>query len=223
MKRNARGILWGCGALAIVATFLLYFLIFDDLFEVAVKWTSLLFLVLAEAVLIVKYTVGSKSLIMSAQSAASGVHIVLVLLVSVICILAKATVKVFGLLNVVFLLLLAAFDFIVVYFHNRANGVAKNQSVVAACEVQARVLLAEHPGCAYEKELTEIADMLKYADNTVLTGEESDVMEKLEALGALLKEPTDETDEKAKALLRDVRSLLKTREIYVKQSKRGKF
>lgn len=216
------------GILCLLITVLIYALVFDSIFAVTVRWVSLGFLMLAEILLILKYVLGNRSIIMGAQNIISAFHILAVIVVSVLYFIINDTaLRSFVLINVVLLLLVAIGDLLILYADKRVNAsnrtLAKNQGVIADCAAAMERIIAENPSSGLAKELNALIEAIKYSDNTVLSGDEGAIMDKLAVLANEMKSADDEAQTRARETLDEIKTLIANRNIYVKQNKRGAF
>ena len=226
MKKGFKILPLICWSLAILVTALVYFLLVDDLFSSAVKVLSVCFVLLAEAIMCVKFLSKKQSIIMNAQIFFGAIYLVVSFILSIIYInIPSPDVKWFIVIHAILLLLLTIVDLTVLNFHNRTESsdvkLAKNQSVIASCGILIDGIIAENTDSAFKKELLNISETIKYADNSILSGEETEIMDKLEELKEFLKSEND--GEEVKTKIKNIKTLLKVRESYIKQNQRGKF
>ena len=212
--------------LVIVVTALVYCLLVDDIFSSAVKVMSVAFVLLAEAILCVKFLARKQSIIMNTQLIFSGMYLAVVMILSFIYVNVDApNVKLFIAIHAVLLVLLTV-TLLGVFNINkrveRSNGrLEARQSVVSEMCVLANDIIAENGGSELANELGDIAEALKYCDNSKLCGNEEEISVKLEELKASLSAGAEV--DAVKAQITDIKILLKKRENYIKQNQRGNF
>ena len=215
-----------CWALSVIVTGLVYFLLVDELFSFPVKWLSVCFVILAEIILCFKSLIKKKSIITNTQLIFGGIYLFSTFVLSVIYInISNPNIKWFVALHAVLLLILTIADLTVLNLQNRFaesdRELAKNQSVMSACGVLIDTIIAENPKSEFQKELLEISESIRYADNSILSGDEGTIAEKLETLQNLLQ--SEENTAEIPAKIKDIKSLIKVRELYIKQNQRGKY
>ena len=226
MKKNFKIVPFVCWMLILVVTATIYALLVDGIFSSAVKAMSVIFVLLAEVILCVKFLSKNQSIIMNSQIAFGGIYLVCVLLLSVIYVnIASPNLKWFIAIHLVLLVLLSVADLTVLNIHNRtANSdaeLARNQRIIVALYALMNEIVAENTNSKFLKELNDISETLKYCDNSLLAGNENALSDKLEELKEILRADTD--GEVVKKQVQDIKALLKNREIYMKQKQRGKF
>ncbi len=215
-----------CWGLAIVVTALVYWLLVDDLFSYPVKWLSVCFVLLAEIIMCLKFVSRKQSIIMNTQGMTGGLYLVVVFVLSLIYVnLSEPNIKWFIAIHAILLLVLAIADLTILNFEKRTSAsdtaLAKNQSVMAACGALIDRIIAENADSEFSKDLSDISEAIRYSDNSLLSGDESDIMDSLKGLKEALKNTDNEEDISAK--IKAIKALIKTRSIYIKQNQRGKF
>ena len=222
--KNSKLVTLICGSVAIAATAILYLLIFGNIFAIPMVWVSLLFLIVAEVIEIVKTISLNKSIVTQASIFTSGAHIGAVLVLSIIFIvLFPFSIKTYILLNILMLCVLTAVDVIILRFGtsilSSEKKLVQSQGVMDACYVKAQSLTVIYDQSNYKKDLVDIADLIKYSDNSELTGDENDIISKLEELEIQLKEGNNS----ASALITEIKNAIKLRTIKMKSIKRGGY
>lgn len=226
MKKGFKTLPVICWTLAVIVTALVYWLLVDGLFSFPVKWISVCFVLLAEILLCFKSLTKKLSIITSPQLIFGGIYLFVTFIMSVIYInLSDPNIKWFISLHAVLLVILAIADLTVGNFQKQFDAadrqLAKNQSVMSACGVLIDTIIAENPNTDYQKDLTAISEALRYADNSILSGDEGELAQKLEALRNLLK--SGDNNQEIRVKINDIKSLIKVRELYIKQNQRGKY
>ncbi len=212
------------GAVSAVVTILLYLLVFDDIFAEPIRWVSLLFLILAEAIGTIKALKVKRTIFGVSNLVTSIVHILVVLLLSIVFIaFFSDQIKAYILLNLVALCVLLVPDAAIVYFTNRVTAqnskLDESQSVMRCCVDKAAALCVEFNKTDYIKDLEEIVESLKYSDNSCLTQDEMAIMNLLDELKLLLKN----NDEGVAGKLIEIKNAIKLRTIKVSTAKRGSY
>ena len=224
MAKNSKVTVLVCSAIVLAATAALYMFVFGNIFSVTMRWVTLLFLIAAELIGACKLLFAQKTVFGMANITTSLIHIGLVFLVSMIFVNAlPSKVAMYVWLNVFMLCALAAVDMVLVHSGGRiAAGNAKlaeSQAVVASCHTKAQNLCVEYRGGSYIKELSEIAEMIKYSDNSVLTNDEMPILNGLEQLREMLAGDDPGVPEK----ITEIKNLIKMRSIKVASQKRGGY
>ena len=88
-----------------------------------------------------------------------------------------------------------------------------------ACYIEAHKLVVLYEKGAYGKDLIDIAELIKYSDNSDLTGDESIIISKLEELASELQED----GEKITSLVSEIKNIIKIRTEKIKNIKRGGY
>ena len=121
------------------------------------------------------------------------------------------------------LCVLTAVDVIILRFGtsilSSEKKLVQSQGVMDACYVKAQSLTVIYDQSNYKKDLVDIADLIKYSDNSELTGDETDIISKLEELEIQLKEGNNS----ASALITEIKNAIKLRTIKMKSIKRGGY
>ena len=212
------------GLIAIIATVIAYFLIFDDIFAVKMRWISLIFLLIAEIIGIAKALLLRKDIITQASILTSVIHFIAVLLISILFIgIFSSAVKAYILLNILALCALAAIDLFILYFGKSISEnnrkLAQSQGVIDACYAKVQSLAVIYGQGNYKNDLIEIADLFKYSDNSELTNDEAAIISKLDELEARLKEESESVPE----LISEIKNAINLRTIKIKSIKRGGY
>lgn len=212
------------GIVAMAATVILYILIFDDIFAVTMQWLSMTFLLISEAIVTIKAMLTQKDIISQVCVWTGLAHTATVLALSlpfIVCF--PSHLKTYILLNILIIALLAAVDVIIWHFAKTASAgdkkLAQSQGVMDACYAKAQGLAVIYGQGEQRKDLLDIAELIKYADNSELTGDESEIMTRLEALEAELKAG----GEGVPALIDEAKSAIKLRSIKMKNIKKGGY
>lgn len=226
MRKGFRTLPAICWVLAALVTGLVYCLLVDELFSSPAKRLSVCFVLLAEIILCFKSLTKKQSIITNTQLIFGGIYLFVTFILSVIYInISDPNIKWFIALHTVLLVILTVADLTVWNFQNRFTAsdreLAKNQSVMSACGILIDTIISENSNTEFKKELSDISEAIRYADNSVLSGDEGTIAEKLEALRNLLQ--SEENSEEIPAKINDIKSLIKVRELYIKQNQRGKY
>jgi hypothetical protein len=114
-------------------------------------------------------------------------------------------------------------DTLILFFEGYISGKDKKQyeskAVVASCYEKIRSIGIQHNNTEYKEDLSEIAEMLKYSDNSELSGDEITILNKLDELNSML----DEKAEDITNIIDEIKNLIKLRSIKIAGTKRGKF
>ena len=212
------------GLTSIAITVAFYFLTFDNVFTIPMRWLSLVFLILAETIGTVKAFCIQRTIFDGTTIITSGIHIGVVLLLSVLFVnVFPLLIKSYILVNVFALCVLGIVDVVIFYFSNRVstknNRLNESQSVMRECVEKSVSLLAEFRETDYKKDLYEIVELLKYSDNSSLSQDEIAIMDKLEELQFLMKNKDVGTSEK----ISDIKNTIKMRSLKVANTKYGSY
>ena len=224
MAKNFRVTVLICTVIALAATVSLYMFAFGDIFSVTMRWVSLLALVAAEIIGACKLMFLRKTIFGTAVIKTSLIHIGAVFVTSMIFVnLFPLLIAPYMWLNVLMLCALAIIDVLLLYFGGRVASdnarLAESQSVVASCHAKAQDLCVEYRNGDYSKDLSDIAEMIKYSDNSVLTNDELSILNGLEQLRGLLAGNDPGVPEK----ITEIKNLIKMRSIKVAGQKRGGY
>ena len=223
MLKKSKYIALICGAISIAVTVIFYLLTFDNKFTVPMRWLSLMFLILSEAIGSLKAVVVKKNILNFANIVTSVIHIAFVLLISITFVnIYPLLIKKYVLLNILALCVVFAVDIIISFFSNSVATQDKqlkiSQSVMQSCVDKAASLCVEFENTEYKKDLEEIFELLKYSDNSCLSQDEMAIMNKLDELPLLLHDGKDVTEK-----IIDIKNIVKLRSIKVASSKRGNY
>ena len=87
------------------------------------------------------------------------------------------------------------------------------------CLKKADALCVKYNNSDYQKKLQEIAELLKYSDNSCLSGDEKIIIKKLDEVDGLLSGNKDGIDKK----LNEIKNMIDLRSVKVAGAKRGKY
>ena len=212
------------GLITMTITAILYCVIFNDIFAIPVRWVSLIFILIAEGIAVAKILLAKKDLLAITHLVTSAAHIVIVLLMSIIfAAIFTQSIKTCVVLNIILLLVLGLVDLIVGSIRKNVNHsnkkLAESQGVMDACYAKAQSLAVVFESSNYKKDILEIAELIKYSDNSELTGDEVTIMNNLEKLDVALKENSDNTSQ----LILETKHVIQLRTIKMKSIKRGSY
>lgn len=224
MLNKSKHIALICGAVSIAVTVIFYLLTFDNIFTVPMRWVSLMFLVLAEAIGTVKAFTVKRSIFGFSNIVISIVHIIAVLILSIIFVnIFPLLIKKYILLNILALCVLLLVDVVIVFFANQVaiknSKLNESQSVMGCCIEKATSLCVQFSDMDYKKDLEEIIELLRYSDNSCLSQDEMTIMNKLDEVQLLLKSNDGGIAEK----IIEIKNAIKLRSIKVASAKRGSY
>ncbi len=213
-----------CGLIAIAATIIFYLLTFDNIFTIPMRWISLLFLLITESIGTIKALLVKKDIIAQTSIFTSALHLVSVLILSVLFVnLFPLNLKTYILLNILMLCALATADLFISHFGTSISTsdkkLAQSQDVMNACYIKVQGLVVIYEQSDYKQDLMEIAELIKYSDNSEFTDDETTIMSKLGELETALKEG----NESIPALITEIKNIIKLRTIKMKSLKRGGY
>lgn len=218
---------WIAGGVVMLVTVLFYIFFFSpDKQASPVYGLSLFFVLSAEAGLFAVASYAQEIPLRMGLIVVGTVHVLLAIAVSVIWLaLPFLSVRSFVFWNVLFLAAAGLIDaFLVYHFRNVARkdaAVGEAQAVLRQYAATAQRLAELHAGSPYAVRLGKIQDELRFSDNTVLTGEEREIGERLEQLQTVMDDPAGQ--EQAQRHLERIEQLIRLRNDRVRQMKIGKF
>ena len=224
MLKKSKAVTLICGAASIIVTIIFYLLTFDNIFAIPMRWTSLFFLIFAEVIGIVKALNIKKSIFGLASIIVSLLHLGIVLAISIIFVNTfPLLIRKYVLLNLLVLSIMLAADAIIIYFgkyiESKNKVLSENQAIAGSLYTTARGLAIEYKESAYIKDLSEIGEMLKYSDNSALSGDEALISEMFEELRKLLSDNDESIPEK----ISDIKKAVKLHFLKIKSTKRGSY
>lgn len=211
-----------CGALIVAITVIFYLLTFKNIFALPMRWISLTMLLIAEGLVTIKAVTIKDSIFKVANIITSVVHIIVVLILSIVFVnLMPLFVGKYILFNVLGLAILAIVDVLIIYISGELQGKSQetkiNQNIMRTIYVKAQSLSINCQVESCSLDIGKIAQMLKYSDDTVLSGDETAIMSALDELNQI----SDEEEMKKK--IEDIRKMIEFRTIKVKELQRGSF
>ena len=211
-----------CGALLVTITIIFYLLTLKKLFTTPMRWISLLMLLLAEGIMSFKAITIENSIFKVANIITSAVHTIVVLVFSIIFVnLLPMLIGKYILLNILALVALAIVDVLVIYFagdfKEKSQALKGSRDVLKTAYAKANGLSLQYQSCEFVGQLNKIAEMLRYSDDTVLTGDETTIISELEEINMISDE------EEIKKKLEDIGKIIETRTMKVKELQRGSF
>lgn len=222
--KKSRYIALICGGVSIVVTVMFYLMTFDNIFMAPMRWISLLFLIISEVIFIIKAFNLKKAIFALSGIVTSCLHIALVLTMSIVFVdILPLFMKQYVLLNIMALGVLLIVDVLITYFSKRVSiqnvKLSEGQSTMQRCLKKADALCVKYNNSDYQKKLQEIAELLKYSDNSCLSGDEKTIMKKLDEVDGLLSGNKDGIDKK----LNEIKNMIDLRSVKVAGAKRGKY
>ena len=116
-----------------------------------------------------------------------------------------------------------AVDVIIIYFGkyigSKNKVLSQNQTIAGNLYTIAMGLAIEYKESGYNGDLNEICELLKYSDNSELSGDEVLISERLEELRKLLSDNDESIPEK----ILDIKKTIKLRSLKIKSTKRGSY
>lgn len=224
MSNRVRNIGITCGLLAIFTTMLFYLLTFHSLWTIPIRWVSLLFLLAAEIIGTVKAYSFRRSIFGVANLTTSLIHVGFVIASSVVFvrILPMLWVR-YILMNVVAVCVLTVADIGILFGGdyaeqaNRKLDEAKNGMHLILEKAEAMRL--EYAGTEYGKELAEVVEALRYSDDTVLTKDEVEILQRLDDVDRMI----ERGEAGAHEAIHRIRNAIDIRSVKVAGTKRGSY
>ena len=181
-----------CVIIAMATTFAAYFLLLDAIFDIKMRWLSLSWILFSEAIFLVKIITIKKQTIFSVSTiTTSFFHMAF----SVVCAvaflrLAPESIRVYILINLVALAILAILDVLLI----RAGGhvaevnqqLSETQALINDCRAHAERLSIQYKDKEYHDQIAEIARLLKYSDNTFIASKDKSIPGMMGELSVLL-------------------------------------
>jgi hypothetical protein len=224
MLKKSKAVTLICGATSIIVTIIFYLLTFDNIFTIPMRWTSLMFLIFAEIIGTVKALSIKKSIFGISSIIVSLFHLGIVLAISIIFVNTFPTlIRKYVLINLLLLSVMLAVDVIIIYFGkyigSKNKVLSQNQTIAGNLYTIAMGLAIEYKESGYNGDLNEICELLKYSDNSELSGDEVLISERLEELRKLLSDNDESIPEK----ILDIKKTIKLRSLKIKSTKRGSY
>ncbi len=222
--KNAKLTILISGLISIAATVIFYLLTFDNIFTIPMRWVSLMFLLITECIGTLKALIVKHNIITQAITFTSIFHLAAVLLLSIVFVnFLPLALKTYILLNVLMLCVLAIADIFILHFSETASAsdkkLAQSQGVMNACYSKVQGMMVEFADSEYKKDLAEIAELIRYSDNSELTDDEAAILGKLGELETFLKE----SSKNIPALITEIKNALNIRTIKMQSIKRGGY
>lgn len=228
MVNKQKGIVLTCCLLVILTTFLAYFLFCIDLWNVKIQWVSLLCLLLSEAIftgkfLMMRYqTVFSETYITS-----SAIHFLASLVIAIVFVVGNGeSVKFYILINAILSSCLVIFDLLLFHFQKHISETTrqklKAQELLNKFLTQIRELFPYCKGTVYYTGICEIEELLKYSDDTAMTGEELKIQELVMELSGMLVGEVDNSDT-ILAKIAEIKTVINNRTNQMRYIKRGSY
>lgn len=211
---------------AVIAIFFL--MTFHNAINTPIRWVSLLFLVIAEALGIIKTFTVKRTILDIASITTSIIHVMAVLIISIIFTnIITLSIKKYIILNVLFICILLFVDALLILFKNRVamqnEKLNSIQSTMEYLAEKAASLYMEFKDTGYKKDLEEIVELIRYSDNSSLSKAEQAEMEiinMLDELRVLLKSNNDNAMEPMK-YISEIKKAIKMRSLKLANEKRG--
>ena len=224
MNKNSKVITVICGCITAIATIIFYLMTFDNIFTIPMRWISLMTLIFTEIIGTVKALTIKKTIFGVSSLITSVVHLGVVLVMSIIFVnLMPLAIKTYILLNLLMLCILAVVDVVTIFagghVASKNKEVYQKQAVVDSCYTKAQSISIKYANTEYKNELSEIADMLIYSDNSELTNDEITILNKLDELNLAFEQNQGGVSDK----ITELKNIIKLRSIKISANKRGEF
>lgn len=214
--------------LIMLSTTLAFNLFFENLIDVKMQWIPLVFLLLSETILMGKLLqIRKPTIIANAHITSSIIHIVIVFLVTALfAAFIEKDVKLLVLINVVLLSILIISDLLIYYmqYHTaeKNNEQLDAQDMIYRCISKVQQLSLCQKETSFYADLCKIEELLKYSDNTAITGAEAKIEALISELSILLD---DECTDSALVCAKTgaVIAAIQERTAQMKAAKRGMY
>ena len=213
-----------CMVIAIVTTIAAYFLLLDAIFDIKIRWLSLSWILLSEAICLAKLLTIKKTIFSVSTITTSIFHVAF----SVVCAvsflrIASESISVYILVNLVALAVLAICDVLLI----RAGGhvseanrqLSETQTRINDCRAFAERLSIQYKNTEHHNQIAEIARLLKYSDNTFIGSKDSGIPDMMGELSVLLSAESP-NEQAIKETLAALQQIIKER---ATQPKRGSY
>jgi len=223
--KTAGAVLIVCIGIDVTVTIFFYFLTVGNGQYSLIRWIAFLFLILAEAVGTAKAVMAKRTIIGFAHISVSILHIAAVFIISILFVqLFPRQISSYVLLNILGWAVMLVFDTGIYFFNNLAaeenKKLAYSMDLMNDCYAKAHSIGMTHSDSVYSKELCKISDMIKYSDNTVMTGMENILSEKLAELENALSVDNHEV---IMQTIEEAVNIIQTHAVRIKSMKRGRF
>lgn len=225
MNKKAIGFSLLCGSVIVAITVIFYIFTFDSIFTVPIRWVSLMCLMVAEVIGIIKSVSVKLSVFGVTNIITSALHVFCVLIVSIVFVnIMPFHIKTYMLLNILLLAFLIIIDVIIVNFGNHideSNQKLKfSKNTMMNCYTQAQKLCIKYKNNMFCKELNEISEMLRYSDDSILTGSEDQIYNSIKNLENII---ASEENENVISAIQDIKNQIECRTLSTKNNQRGNF
>lgn len=224
MSNKVRNIGITCGILAAFTTILFYLLTFHSLWTIPIRWVSLVFLLVAEIAGTVKAYFFRRSIYGVANLTTSLLHMGFVIASSVVFvrILPMLWVR-YILLNVLALCVLTVADIGLLYggdhveqANRKLDEAKKGMHLIRE---KAEAMRLEYADTEYGKELADVVEALRYSDDTVLTKDELEILQRLDDVDRMIERGEAGVHE----AIHRIRNGIDVRSVKVAGTKRGSY
>ena len=214
--------------LVMLSTILAFYLLFENLFEVKIQWLSLLFLLLSEIIVTVKFLLIRKQAIIAGTHITSSIiHVIITFLVLTLFMLFyDKSIKPFVLINIVLVSVLIISDLLIYYTDYRmtknGNKQLDSQNTFYRCLTRIQQLSTRHKNTSFYADLCKIEELLRYSDNSTITGDEAKIEAMISELSLLLDDECSASSlvyAKANTLM----TTIQERTAQMKVIKRGRY
>lgn len=224
MSNKVRNIGIVCGLLAVFTTILFYLLTFHSILTLPIRWVSLLFLLAAEIIGTVKAYSFRRSILGVANMTTSLIHLGYVIVTSVVFLRIFPVLLVrYILVNVVALCVLTVADVALLYGgeHIEASNrkMEKAKKGMGLVREKAESMRIEYGDTEFGKELDGVVEALRYSDDTVLTEDEVEILQRLDRVDRMIENREAGVHEE----LRRIRNAIDLRSVKVAGTKRGSY
>ena len=225
MSKKTLTALFVCFVVVVVTTIAAYGLLLGTIFDVKIRWISLLWILFSEVACIVKILAIRNQTIFTATTITTSVFHMIASIgcAGIFMVVAPDAINGYIFVNIVLLAALIICDVLLIRVGAHVEAVNHQQGSVQAlvnnCCTRAEQISVQAVGTPYFHKIEEIVRLLKYSDTTVMTPDDSKLPEMIAELSALLNAESLD-DQKIEETLAAVNLIAQKR---AKQAKRGSY
>lgn len=213
MKKNSTITVIICGLAAIFATVVFYFLAFDNIFTIPMRWLSLTVLLITEIIGTVNALTVGRNIFGVTQIITGALHLLATLVLSIVFVnLFPLLIKEYLLLTLLMLIVVTVVDILLLYFAGKSRAVTQkymeSATTIDECEAKAKLLLIENKGTVFASQLKAIVEMLTYANRGMTGMNDYELLGRIEEIATLI---SDNEEDKALQAIKQVQNILKYR------------
>ena len=177
------------------------------------RWLSLTALLIAEIIGTVKTLTVARNIFGVAQIITSILHLLATLVLSIVFVnLFPLFIKEYILFTLLMLTIIVTVDVLLLHFSHKSHIISQNfatsVTTIDECEAKVKQLIMENKGTTFTVPLEAIAEMLIYANRGMIGTNDSELKNKIDAIGVLI---ADNKEKKALETIKQTQNILKHR------------